>query len=171
MTRGAHELGAVLRIDVVAMPLAITRVASIMAQRQFDVVTMDVAAPVDGLRRITVEVDTADEIRLGRLVKFLNRSPDVVKVIHLADEQSHTRREVFATITFPEGRLADAVAVAQAFSAEIVDADRTRCTVFAAAEPARVDALVKALSGFTVRDLVMTSPLRIPRVSRKGHQW
>ncbi|MFI8790442.1 hypothetical protein [Streptomyces sp. NPDC055105] len=52
-----------------------------------------------------------------------------------------------------------------------MDADRTRCTVFAAAEPARVDALVKALSGFTVRDLVMTSPLRIPRVPRKGHQW
>ncbi|MFE5176354.1 acetolactate synthase small subunit [Streptomyces sp. NPDC056634] len=160
-----------LRIDVVAMPLAITRVASIMAQRQFDVVTMDVAAPVDGLRRITVEVDTADEIRLGRLVKFLNRAPDVVKVVHLSDERSHTRREVFVTVTFPEGRLADAVAIAQAFSAEIVDADRTRCTVFAAAEPARVDALVKALSGFTVRDLVMASPLRIACVSRKGHQW
>ncbi|MGW2082821.1 hypothetical protein ACWCOW_38990 [Streptomyces sp. NPDC001939] len=96
-----------LRIDVVAMPLAITRVASIMAQRQFDVVTMDVAAPVDGLRRITVEVDTADEIRLDRLVKFLNRSPDVVKVVHLSDERSHTRREVFGTVTFPEGRLAE----------------------------------------------------------------
>ncbi|MFB6851040.1 ACT domain-containing protein [Streptomyces sp. NPDC056121] len=93
-----------LRIDVVAMPLAITRVASIMAQRQFDVVTMDVAAPVDGLRRITVEVDTADEIRLDRLVKFLNRSPDVVKVVHLSDERSHTRREVFVTATGGEGQ-------------------------------------------------------------------
>ncbi|MGW4390349.1 hypothetical protein [Streptomyces sp. NPDC004685] len=81
-----------LCIDVVAMPLAITRVASIMAQRQFDVVTMDVAAPVDGLRRITVEVDTADEIRLGRLVKFLNRSPDVVEVVHLSAEIVDTTR-------------------------------------------------------------------------------
>jgi acetolactate synthase-1/3 small subunit len=161
----------VLRIDIAATPLAIARIASIMAQRQFGVLTMDVAAPVDGLRRITVEVDTVDEIRLGRLVKFLNRSPDVVKVVHLLDEKSHTRREAFVTVAFPEGRLADVVAIAQAFSAEIVDADRTRCTVFTAAEPARVDALVKALSGFTVRELVMRAPLRIPRVSRKGHQW
>ena len=91
VTRGAHQPGAVLRIDIAATPLAIARIASIMAQRQFGVLTMDVAAPVDGLRRITVEVDTVDEIRLGRLVKFLNRSPDVVKVVHLLDEKSHPR--------------------------------------------------------------------------------
>jgi acetolactate synthase-1/3 small subunit len=76
----------VLRLDVVARPLAIVRVASILAHRQFEVLTMDVAAPVDGLRRITLEVDTADEIRVEQLVKFLNRSPDVVKVGRLSDD-------------------------------------------------------------------------------------
>ncbi|MFI0819481.1 ACT domain-containing protein [Streptomyces sp. NPDC021098] len=69
-----------LRLDVVAMPLAVARVATILAHRQFDVLTMDVAAPVDGLRRITIEVDAADEIRVRQLVQFLNRSLDVVKV-------------------------------------------------------------------------------------------
>jgi acetolactate synthase-1/3 small subunit len=73
----------VLRLDVVAMPLALARLASILARRRFDVLTMDVAAPVDGLRRITIEVDTADEIRLGQLVTFLSRSLDVVKVVRL----------------------------------------------------------------------------------------
>ncbi|MEU1942190.1 MULTISPECIES: ACT domain-containing protein [unclassified Streptomyces] len=80
MKPDTHHGGAVLRLDVVAMPLALARIASILAHRQFNVVTMDVAAPVDGLRRITIEVDTADELKLERLVKFLNRSPDVVKV-------------------------------------------------------------------------------------------
>ncbi|KAK1185546.1 hypothetical protein B7755_050185 [Streptomyces sp. NBS 14/10] len=79
-----------LRLDVVAAPLAVARVASILAHRQFDVITMDVAAPVDGLRRITIEVDTADEIKLQQLVKFLNRSPEVVKVVRLSDDRSHT---------------------------------------------------------------------------------
>lgn len=69
-----------LRLDVVAKPLAVARVATILAHRQFDVLTMDVAAPVDGLRRITIEVDTADEIRVRQLVQFLNRSLDVVEV-------------------------------------------------------------------------------------------
>ncbi|MDT0541657.1 MULTISPECIES: ACT domain-containing protein [Streptomyces] len=77
-----------LRLDVVAMPLTVARVASILAHRQFDVVTMDVAAPVDGLRTITIEVDTADDIRLQQLVQFLNRSPDVVRVVRLADAAS-----------------------------------------------------------------------------------
>ncbi|MFD7501817.1 hypothetical protein [Streptomyces sp. NPDC059850] len=52
-----------------------------MAHRQFDVLTMDVAEPIDGLRRITIEVDTTDEIRVRQLVKFLNRSLEVVKVV------------------------------------------------------------------------------------------
>ncbi|MEU0844614.1 ACT domain-containing protein [Streptomyces sp. NPDC005962] len=70
-----------LRIDAVAMPLAVARIALILAHRQFDVRTMDVAAPVDGLRRITIEVATADEIRVRQLLAFLNRSPDVVRVV------------------------------------------------------------------------------------------
>jgi acetolactate synthase-1/3 small subunit len=159
----------VLRLDVVAMPLALARVATILAHRRFEVLTMDVAAPVDGLRRITIEVDTADEIRLEQLAEFLNRSPDVVKVVRLSDDKSHNRRGAFVTVTFPEGRLPEAVAIARAFSAEIVESDRTRCTVFAAAEPARLDALVKALSGFTIRELVMAAPLRISRPHRKGY--
>ncbi|TPQ15579.1 acetolactate synthase small subunit [Streptomyces sporangiiformans] len=158
-----------LQLDVVAVPLAVARVASILAHRQFEVLTMDVAAPVDGLRRITVEVDTADEIKLQQLVKFLNRSTDVVKVVRLSDDKSHNRRGAFVTVTFPEGRLAEVVAIARAYSAEIVEADRTRCTVFAAAEPARVDALVTALSGFTIREIVMAAPLRISRPLRKGY--
>lgn len=166
---GTQHAGAVLRLDVVATPLAIARVAAILAHRQFDVVTMDVAAPVDGLRTITVEVDTADEIRLEQLVKFLNRSPEVVKVVRLSDDRSHSRYGAFVAVAFPEGKLAEAVAIARAFSAEIVEADRTRCTVFTAGERARVDALVKALSCFTIRELVMAPPLRISRPSRKGH--
>ncbi|WP_262698465.1 MULTISPECIES: acetolactate synthase small subunit [Streptomyces] len=177
MRPGSHQAGAVLRLDVLATPLAVARITSILAHRQFDVVTMDIAAPVDGVRRITIEVDTADDIRVQQLVKFLNRSSDVVKVIRLSDDMSHNRRGAFVTVTFPEGRLAEAVAIARAFSAEIVEADRTRCTVFTAAEPARVDDLVKALSGFTIRELVMAAPLRIPRPLRKhtavdrGRTW
>ncbi|MFE2449305.1 acetolactate synthase small subunit [Streptomyces sp. NPDC059426] len=169
MKPDTHHGGAVLRLDVVAMPLALARIASILAHRQFNVVTMDVAAPVDGLRRITVEVDTADELELERLVKFLNRSPDVVKVIRFFGDTSHHRRGAFVAVAFPEGRLAEVVAIARAFSAEVVEAGRTRCTVFAAAEPAHVDALVEALSGFTIRELVMAAPLRMPRLLRKGH--
>ena len=158
-----------LQLDVVAMPLTVARVASILAHRQFDVITMDVAAPVDGLRRITIEVDTADEIKLQQLVKFLNRSPEVVKVVRLSDDRSHNRRGAFVTVAFPEGRLPEALAIARAFYAEIVEAERTRCTVFAAAEPARVDALVKALSGFTIRELVTAPPLRISCPPRKRY--
>jgi acetolactate synthase-1/3 small subunit len=165
---GAQHGGALLRLDVVAMPLAIARVAQILAHRQFDVLTMDVAAPVDGLRTITIEVDTADEIRLEQLVQFLNRSLEVVKVVRLSDDTSHSRRGAFVAVAFPEGRLAEAIAIARAYSAEIVEAGRTRCTVFTAGEPARVDALVTALSGFTIRELVTAPPLRIPRPSRKG---
>ncbi|MBP8531675.1 ACT domain-containing protein [Streptomyces sp. MK37H] len=87
MKPGSHQAGAVLRLDVLATPLAVARVASILAHRQFDVVTMDIAAPVDGLRRVTIEVDTADDIRLQQLVKFLNRSSDVVMVIRLPDDR------------------------------------------------------------------------------------
>ncbi|MEU1803757.1 hypothetical protein [Streptomyces sp. NPDC019937] len=77
----APHSATLLRLDVAAVPLAVARVASILAHRQFDLLTMDVAAPVDGLRRITIEVDTADEIRVRQLVDFLNRSLDVVKVV------------------------------------------------------------------------------------------
>lgn len=72
-----------LRLDVVAMPLAVARVASILAHRRFDVLTMAVAPPVDGLRRITIEVDTADETRVRQLVGFLDRSTEVVEVTRL----------------------------------------------------------------------------------------
>ncbi|MFF7656088.1 hypothetical protein ACFZCY_40735 [Streptomyces sp. NPDC007983] len=77
----ATHSATLLRLDVVAVPLAVARVSLILAHRQFDVLTMDVAAPVDGLRRITIELDTADEIRVRQLVDFLNRSLDVVKVV------------------------------------------------------------------------------------------
>ncbi|NEW70860.1 ACT domain-containing protein [Streptomyces rhizosphaericus] len=83
MKPGRHPAGAVLRLDALATPLAVARIASILAHRRFDVVTMDIAAPVDGVRRITIEVDTTDDIRLRQLGNFLNRSSDVVEVFRL----------------------------------------------------------------------------------------
>lgn len=72
-----------LRLDALATPLAVARIASILAHRRFDVVTMDIAAPVDGMRSIIIEVDTTDDIRLRQLGNFLNRSSDVVEVFRL----------------------------------------------------------------------------------------
>jgi acetolactate synthase I/III small subunit len=79
---------AVLWLDVVATSHVLARVTSIMAKRRFEVVTMEISAPAGGQRRITVEVGVADDLDLQRLVKFLNQSPDVVKVARPTDMRS-----------------------------------------------------------------------------------
>jgi acetolactate synthase small subunit len=72
----------VLWLDVVATSHVLARITSIMAKRRFEVITMEIAEPADGQRRITMEVEVADDFELQKLIKFLNQSPDVVKVVH-----------------------------------------------------------------------------------------
>lgn len=166
--RPVAPCSAVLRLDVNETPYAIARVTTILTARRFDVLTLDVGAPAGGRRRMTVELAAGDDLEVRRAVKYLHRSPDVLKVVHLPDEESHARRAAFVVIDAPAHRLPEVVTVAQAMSAEIVEAGHGRCTLFLAAEPDRVAELVTALGDFPVRDVVLSAPVRTRTLRRPG---
>jgi acetolactate synthase-1/3 small subunit len=171
---------AVLRIDVLDTPRALARLTSIMALRQAEVVTMEVSAPADGTRRVTVEGAGADDLRIQQLVKFLNRCADVLKVARVLDHRAHQRRAAFVKLGTAPEELGTVVGIATALGAEVVEADEIGCTLFIAAEPTRVSALLRAVDAFGVREVVTGAPLRTatsahagqtPRLrARKAHQ-
>lgn len=71
---------ATLDLNVVATPEVVLRVASILARRHCEVVTMRVDKQRQGRRRINVEVACAGSVGPQSLARFLAQSADVLDV-------------------------------------------------------------------------------------------
>jgi acetolactate synthase-1/3 small subunit len=156
----------VLSLLVEDKPGLLTRVAGLFARRGFNIESLAVGVTeVPGLSRITVVVDV-DQLPLEQVTKQLNKLINVIKIVELDPASSVQREHVLVKVKADNATRSNVLEVVNLFRASIVDYAHDAVVVEVTGDKGKVEALLRALEPFGIKELAQSGLLAIGRGSK-----
>jgi acetolactate synthase-1/3 small subunit len=155
-----------LSVLVENRPGVLTRVAGLFARRGFNIHSLAVG-PTEhpDVSRITVVVDV-DELPLEQVTKQLNKLINVIKIVELEAPASVQRELLLVKIRADMQTRSNVLETVQLFRAKVVDVAPDAVTVEVTGNPDKLDAFLKVIEPFGIRELVQSGLVAIGRGSR-----
>jgi acetolactate synthase-1/3 small subunit len=155
-----------LSVLVEDKPGVLTRVAGLFARRDFNIESLAVG-PTEhpDVSRITLVV-TVEDHPLEQVTKQLNKLVNVIKIVELDPAASVQRELLLVKVRADQDSRAEILATVQLFRAKIVDVSVDAVTVEATGDREKIDALLRVLEPFGIKELVQSGMVAIGRGSR-----
>ena len=155
-----------LSVLVENKPGVLTRVAGLFARRDFNIESLAVGPTEhEDVSRITLVV-TVEDHPLEQVTKQLNKLINVLKIVELDPAASVQRELLLAKVRCDQETRAEVMATVQLFRAKIVDVAVDAVTVEATGDREKIEALLRVLEPFGVKELVQSGMVAIGRGSR-----
>lgn len=156
----------VLSMLVEDRPGLLTRVAGLFARRSFNIESLAVGlTEVPGLSRITVVID-AERQPLEQVTKQLNKLVNVIKVVELDPATSVQREHMLIKVRTDNSTRSNVLEVVNLFRASVVDYTPDAIVVEVTGDKGKVQALLRALEPFGIKELAQSGLLAIGRGSK-----
>jgi acetolactate synthase-1/3 small subunit len=153
----------VLSLLVEDKPGLLTRVAGLFARRGFNIDSLAVGVTeVPGLSRITVVVDV-EELPLEQVTKQLNKLVNVIKIVELDYSSSVQREHMLVKVRADNQTRSNVIEVVNLFRASVVDYATDALVVEVTGDRGKVDAFLKAVEPFGVKELAQSGMVAIGR--------
>ena len=153
----------VLSLLVEDKPGLLTRVAGLFARRGFNINSLAVGVTeVPGLSRITVVVDV-DALPLEQVTKQLNKLVNVIKIVELEQSASVQREHMLIKVRADNQTRSNVIEVVNLFRASVVDYATDALVVEVTGDRGKVDALLRALEPFGIKELAQSGMVAIGR--------
>jgi acetolactate synthase-1/3 small subunit len=152
-----------LSVLVENKPGVLTRVAGLFARRSFNIHSLAVG-PTEHpeISRITVVVDV--EARpLEQVTKQLNKLINVIKIVELDPTASVQREHMLVKVRADNSNRSNVLEVVNLFRASVVDYASDAVVVEVTGDKGKVDALLRALEPFGIKELAQSGLLAIGR--------
>jgi acetolactate synthase-1/3 small subunit len=142
---------------------ALSRVAGLFSARAYNIESLTVAPTDDpSLSRMTLVTTGTDDI-VEQVCKQLNKLIDVVKLENLTDDV-HVERELILIKVKAEGDQRDEVKrIVEIFHGHVIDTSDTSYTVEVTGDSEKIDAVLKALEGLAIIEVVRSGQLGMAR--------
>ena len=153
----------VLSLLVEDTPGILTRVAGLFARRGFNIHSLAVGVTeVAGISRITVVVDV-DALPLEQVTKQLNKLINVIKIVELEPSSSVQREHMLIKVRTDNNTRSNVLEIVSLFRASIVDYAPDAVVVEVTGDQGKVQALLRALEPFGIKELAQSGLLAIGR--------
>ena len=153
----------VLSLLVEDKPGLLTRVAGLFARRGFNIDSLAVGVTeVPGLSRITVVVDV-EGLPLEQVTKQLNKLVNVIKIVELEQSASVQREHMLIKVRADNQTRSNVIEVVNLFRASVVDYATDALVVEVTGDRGKVDALLRALEPFGIKELAQSGMVAIGR--------
>ena len=153
----------VLSLLVEDTPGILTRVAGLFARRGFNIESLAVGVTeVAGISRITVVVDVED-LPLEQVTKQLNKLINVFKIVELEQSSSVQREHMLIKVRTDNNTRSNVLEVVNLFRASVVDYAPDALVVEVTGDQGKVQALLRALEPFGIKELAQSGLLAIGR--------
>lgn len=153
----------VLSLLVEDKPGLLTRVAGLFARRGFNIESLAVGhSEIDGLSRITVVVDVED-LPLEQVTKQLNKLINVIKIVELDPATSVQRELLLVKVRADATVRSQVLETVHLFRAKVVDVSPEALTVEATGTADKINALLRMLEPYGVRELVQSGMVAVGR--------
>jgi acetolactate synthase-1/3 small subunit len=155
-----------LSVLVENRPGVLTRVAALFARRGFNIHSLAVG-PTEHpeVSRITVVVDV-EELPLEQVTKQLNKLVNVLKIVELEPSASVQRELLLVKVRADLQNRSHVLETAQLFRAKVVDVAPDAVTIEVTGSPDKLEAFLRVLEPFGIRELVQSGLVAVGRGSR-----
>jgi acetolactate synthase-1/3 small subunit len=155
-----------LSVLVENRPGVLTRVAGLFARRGFNIHSLAVG-PTEhpDVSRMTLVIDVED-LPLEQVTKQLNKLISVIKIVELEKPASVQRELLLVKVRADMQTRTHVLEAAQLFHAKVVDVTPDALTMEVTGNPDKLDAFMRVLEPFGIRELVQSGMVAIGRGSR-----
>ena len=155
-----------LSVLVENRPGVLTRVAGLFARRAFNIHSLAVGPTEhEGISRMTVVVDV-DDLPLEQVTKQLNKLINVIKIVELEPDASVQREMLLVKVRADLQTRSHVLETVELFRARVIDVAPDAVTIEATGSPEKLQALLKVLEPFGIRELAQSGLVGIGRGNR-----
>jgi len=155
-----------LSVLVEDKPGVLARVASLFSRRGFNIESLAVGpTEVPEISRMTIVVNV-ESLPLEQVTKQLNKLINVLKIVELEPESSVQRAIVMVKVRADANSRSRVLEVINLFRARAVDVSLDAITVEATGTPDKLEALLRMLEPFGIKELVMSGVVALSRGGR-----
>jgi acetolactate synthase-1/3 small subunit len=155
-----------LSVLVENKPGVLARIASLFSRRGFNIESLAVG-PTEHpeISRMTVVVDVED-LPLEQVTKQLNKLINVIKIVELDPSTSVRRELLLVKVRADLTTRSHVLETVQLFRAKVVDVAPDAVTIEATGNADKLDALLRVLEPFGIKELVQSGMVAIGRGPR-----
>jgi acetolactate synthase I/III small subunit len=155
-----------LSVLVEDKPGVLARVAGLFSRRGFNIASLAVGpTEVEGISRMTIVVDAAAQ-PLEQVTKQLNKLVNILKIVELADDVAVERELALIKVSAEPAQRGEIIEMVDVFRAKVVDVDTDSLTVEVTGAPDKLEAMIRLLSPYGIRELVRSGMIAVGRGAR-----
>jgi acetolactate synthase I/III small subunit len=155
-----------LSVLVENKPGVLSRVSALFSRRGFNIDSLAVG-PTEhpDVSRMTIAVNVED-LPLEQVTKQLNKLVNVLKVVELDPDASVQRELLLVKVKADQTTRSQVLEVVQLFRAKVVDVGSDAVTIEATGTVDKLDAFIRVLEPFGIRELVQSGMVAVGRGAR-----
>ena len=155
-----------LSVLVEDKPGVLARVAGLFSRRGFNIESLAVGRPEHpDISRMTIVV-SVDELPLEQVTKQLNKLVNVIKIVELEPAAAVQRQLLLVKVRADATVRSQVLETVQLFRAKVVDVSPEAVTVEATGTSEKLDALLRMLEPYGLREIVQSGMVAIGRGAR-----
>ena len=155
-----------LSVLVENRPGVLARVAGLFSRRGFNIDSLAVGPTEhDDVSRMTIVVNVED-LPLEQVTKQLNKLVNVIKIVELDGAASVQRELLLIKVRADQSTRSHVLETVALFRAKVVDVATDAVTIEATGTTDKLDALIRVLEPFGIRELVQSGLVAVARGSR-----
>ncbi len=142
---------------------AFVRVAGMFSAKGYNIDSLSVGpTEEEDISRMTIVTRGDDQI-IEQITKQLNKLIDTIKVVDLTFESFVERELVLVKVTATQTSRPEIMQIAEIFRAKVVDISAKSLTLEATGSQQKVDAIIKMLKPFGIKELARTGRVALKR--------
>jgi acetolactate synthase-1/3 small subunit len=155
-----------LSVLVEDKPGVLARVASLFSRRGYNIQSLAVGATEQkDMSRMTIVV-SVDEAPLEQITKQLNKLVNVIKIVEQDEDNSVSRELALIKVRADASTRSQVIEAVNLFRAKVVDVSTESLTVEATGTPEKLEALLRVLEPYGIRELVQSGVVSLSRGPR-----
>ena len=155
-----------LSVLVENKPGVLARIAGLFSRRGFNIDSLAVGpTEVPGISRMTIVVNV-EELPLEQVTKQLNKLVNVLKIVELDPDSAVQRELLLVKVRADMENRSHVLETVQLFRAKVVDVATDTVTVEATGSRDKLEALLRVLEPFGIKELVQSGMVAVGRGPR-----
>ena len=155
-----------LSVLVEDQPGVLARISALFSRRGFNIDSLAVGpTEVPGISRMTIVVNV-EELPLEQVTKQLNKLVNVLKIVELDPDSAVQRELLLVKVRADMENRSHVLETVQLFRAKVVDVATDTVTVEATGSRDKLEALLRVLEPFGIKELVQSGMVAIGRGAR-----
>lgn len=155
-----------LSVLVENKPGVLARIAGLFSRRGFNIDSLAVGPTEhDDVSRMTIVINV-EELPLEQVTKQLNKLVEVIKIVELDPTVSVQRELLLVKVAADKASRSHILETVQLFRAKVVDVAPDAVTIEATGNVDKLDALLRVLEPYGIRELVQSGMVAVGRGAR-----